>query len=580
MKTDEHSSSNRTPDTLGVNISHKLTPDDIEKIERYRQTKRTSVVTILFTDIEGFTGFTYRVGELISGKLRHIHDEIVITQVKKDEYGEIIKQIGDSFLIIFSDPTLAVKYAMRLQELFRLNSENLTYNDYTLKIRIGLHMGQVSVEDHIVSDVFSTHVNMASRIMSLAKGGQVLVSGFVWENASGWLKDEHEDKVFSIFYGKIKLKGIDKTTDIYEFYTEITDKIGIPKTILRRKQKVRILWACLIAILTIIIVIPIFPLLNKNSKTTIAENDQKKEKVLLADIDSYDSDIESTAGYFEEYPWSNSTLKNQFQSIDPLIIGPINTKYIERLKTRLFLDFDVETEEELKLNYSKKGLTVAKNLYDDKDTIIWTYFGCVMPHLYRCKGNNSYFMMLEINGNQTGDCFKTYILSDLDSVPFLIDNFFNEVIDSRRRIWSVFGEIIKITNNDILLGPIHKGTKPILIPGVVLLPTRTYAPYDNIKDSGVMRRLKDLEKAMEYYGTINTWIKNVDTNNQYYWTYKEYRDLKKGLLAMSAEGGVLFHLYMDLKVVKVNDSTVYGIIQNQKYPWIKLEIGDGVRLRW
>ena len=150
-----------------IDISHKLTADDIDKIEKYRQTRKTSVLTILFTDIVGYTGFTYEAGEAVSAKFRHIHDEIIIKQIKKDGHGEIIKQIGDSFLIVFSDPTIAVKQALKLQELFGLNAENLTYKDYQLKIRMGLHMGQVSVEDHIMPDVFGTHVHKIEWNISL-----------------------------------------------------------------------------------------------------------------------------------------------------------------------------------------------------------------------------------------------------------------------------------------------------------------------------------------------------------------------------------------------------------------------------
>ena len=222
-------------ETSGIDFSQKLTPEDIDLIEAYRRTRNTSVLTILFTDIVGYTDFTYRAGERISAKFRHIHDEIIIKQIQEDGYGEIIKQIGDSFLIVFSDPTLAVKQALKLQNLLKLNSDNLSYEDYVLQIRIGLHMGQVSVEDHIVHDVFGTHVNIAARVMSLAKANQILVSGAVWENAYGWLKDEQEIKIQSIYYGKIKLKGIAKQIDIYEFYDQRLGKKGIPAVLLKIK---------------------------------------------------------------------------------------------------------------------------------------------------------------------------------------------------------------------------------------------------------------------------------------------------------------------------------------------------------
>lgn len=61
-----------------IDFSKKLTNEDISLIEEYRQTRKTSVLTILFTDIVGYTAFTYEAGEVLSAKFRHIHDEIII----------------------------------------------------------------------------------------------------------------------------------------------------------------------------------------------------------------------------------------------------------------------------------------------------------------------------------------------------------------------------------------------------------------------------------------------------------------------------------------------------------------------
>jgi class 3 adenylate cyclase len=431
METDEKSSPNSKSDSPEIDISQKLTLDDIERIEKYRQTRKTSVLAILFTDIVGFTGFTYQAGELISAKFRHIHDEIIISQVKKDGHGEIIKQIGDSFLIIFSDPTLAVKHALKLQELFRLNAENLTHKDYNLKIRIGLHMGQVSVEDHIVSDVFGTHVNIASRIMCLANGGQVLVSGSIWENASGWLKDEKETKFFSVYYGKIKLKGIDKATEIYEFYTEKTGKIGIPKLLLRKKQKGRLINALLIALLALILFTPVYFIFIRKSDINKENVANTREKIFLADIVSYDDDIK----YSTEHHWADkkTLIYGPLESIESSIIKNTDENYQTLLKTSWIVDFDIVNEDELKSEFAENGRMLSRELSQDTNIVYNFYLG-IIPHLYKFKGQNKYWLLIEYTG-YTLKC-ESKVITMIDSVPIIINeltqvsHFFNPIIDT------------------------------------------------------------------------------------------------------------------------------------------------------
>jgi class 3 adenylate cyclase len=351
------------------------------------------VLAILFTDIVGYTSFTYEAGEVISAKFRHIHDEIIIDQIKKDGYGEIIKQIGDSFLIVFSDPTVAVKQALKLQELFRLNAENLAYKDYQLKIRIGIHMGQVSVEDHIMPDVFGTHVNMASRVMSLARPGQVLVTGSVWENASGWLKDEQNVKVLSIYYGIIKLKGIGKATEIYEFYKSETGKIGAPKLLIKFKRKKLLVRVTIMSFLIMTIGFVIFYAFNKKSGQKEETLQNERGLLIIADIDSYEEDIEFSYGFLGS---KNDTIVNNkplIESIQPDQLKKVNETYIELLKSNFIVDFDIMTEDDLKREYAQKGATVPRNLRYDTlisrnnfNPIKYHFIVVIIPHLYKIRG--------------------------------------------------------------------------------------------------------------------------------------------------------------------------------------------------
>jgi class 3 adenylate cyclase len=194
-----------------------LTASDIQVIDQFRRQKSTAVLTILFTDIKGFTQITEEHGEVHSNRLRRQHDELAVPVIERDGGGRVIKHIGDSIMAVFSEPSTAVARALEVHEkLARFNRE---YPDQTkIQVRMGLHTGQVTTEDSVSADVFGRHVNRASRVEALADGGQVLVTYPVYDSAHGWLNDKSETPVAWEKHGRYTLKGIPEPIEIYEAY--------------------------------------------------------------------------------------------------------------------------------------------------------------------------------------------------------------------------------------------------------------------------------------------------------------------------------------------------------------------------
>ena len=81
-------------------------------------------------------------------------------------------------------------------------------------MRIGVHMGQVTLENNLSTDIFGSQVNKASRISSIAKGGQILISKVIRDNVTS----NKNIKIRS--YGKAKLKGLSEKEYIYEPYNQ------------------------------------------------------------------------------------------------------------------------------------------------------------------------------------------------------------------------------------------------------------------------------------------------------------------------------------------------------------------------
>lgn len=136
-----------------------------------RQIKRSrKPVTILFTDVEGSTSYWDRHGD-IKGRLMIDQHNRVVFPVIRNYKGRIIKTIGDAVMASFRDPENAMKAAIAIQQ--GLEQKRKEDRSFRMHVRIGVHTGQAIVER---SDVYGDAVNVAARIESRGKGGDILVS--------------------------------------------------------------------------------------------------------------------------------------------------------------------------------------------------------------------------------------------------------------------------------------------------------------------------------------------------------------------------------------------------------------------
>jgi len=224
--------------------ANSLSYAEVSRIEEFRKSKQTAILAILFSDIVNSTYATEKLGEQAYSKLRHLHDELFRKIMCRDSAGIIIKEIGDSFLCVFAEPSTAVLRAVEFQQAINLNKAHLTTQNYTLTVRIGIHVGQVAVENSLALDIFGRHVNRTARIEAIANGGQILTSLSVWENAVGWIKDSNQDKIGWSSHGKTRLKGVQEKVEIFEFFSKEHPKPSHPAFIRKRKQN-QLLWVLL-----------------------------------------------------------------------------------------------------------------------------------------------------------------------------------------------------------------------------------------------------------------------------------------------------------------------------------------------
>jgi class 3 adenylate cyclase len=158
-----------------------LHDQELRAVDRFCRERETAILAVMFTDLKGSSGLAEKHGEIASQELRHTHDKLLRAIVERDAAGAVLKNIGDSLLCVFSKPTEAVARAVEIQQA--LAAHNASHpQDQPIEVRIGIHMGQVVVEDVVQRDIFGRHVNRAARVESLADGGQILVSHSVYDS--------------------------------------------------------------------------------------------------------------------------------------------------------------------------------------------------------------------------------------------------------------------------------------------------------------------------------------------------------------------------------------------------------------
>lgn len=190
-----------------------LTEQELGTAEEFRRQQQVAVLVVMFSDIEKSTQLLETKGELEYAKIRHRHDETVKTVVERQSAGRCVKHLGDGFMALFVEPSTAVERSLELHEKLA--------EDCGLRIRIGLDMGQISMEKAggITLDAFGRFVNRAARINSAAMGGQTFASYHVWDSAVGWLSP---DLVNWRELGNLSLKGFSQPVPVYEFYRGTT----------------------------------------------------------------------------------------------------------------------------------------------------------------------------------------------------------------------------------------------------------------------------------------------------------------------------------------------------------------------
>ncbi len=174
-----------------------------EEAEAAAETSPVGAVhTILFTDVEGSTALTDRLGDAKARELLREHERTV-REALKAHGGSEVKTMGDGFMASFSSASKALECAIAMQRAFAERNESA---EEPIKVRVGLNAGEPIAED---DDLFGTAVNLAARIAAQAQGGEILASEAVRQIVAG-KKFPFSDR------GETALRGFEDRVHIYQ----------------------------------------------------------------------------------------------------------------------------------------------------------------------------------------------------------------------------------------------------------------------------------------------------------------------------------------------------------------------------
>ena len=137
-------------------------------------------ITILFTDIDGYTSMTERLGDRASQAMLRAHNHTV-RQALAGHGGREVKHTGDGIMAFFSCAARAVECALAIQDAISAYNQRRKDRE-PLRVAVGLNTGSPIRED---GDLYGTAVIIAARAVDFAAGGEVVVTDVVRQLAAG-----------------------------------------------------------------------------------------------------------------------------------------------------------------------------------------------------------------------------------------------------------------------------------------------------------------------------------------------------------------------------------------------------------
>ena len=184
-------------DNKSTNFNSMFSTDSLS----INKSEKNQLACVMFTDVVGSTRLMeqdqQQALEILSQNAAMQNSEVIRAG------GTVVKELGDGILATFSSATDAVSCAERIMQ----KAQKID----CLELRIGIHLGEVIFTE---KDVFGMVVNIASRLQTLAKKGQILVS----ESVANMVR--RSNGICTELMGLRKLKNVKNRMTVYSIVHE------------------------------------------------------------------------------------------------------------------------------------------------------------------------------------------------------------------------------------------------------------------------------------------------------------------------------------------------------------------------
>jgi adenylate cyclase len=201
-------------------VAREVVDEILKDPEHLALTGERRQVTVLFCDIRGFTPLSERLTpEQVVSLLNEFYDLMIDTTFKHD--GTLDKFLGDAVMAIFGAPIphpdhaiRAIRTALAMQAgVTTLAAKRISEGKEPISVGIGVSAGEavagtVGTEDRMEYTVIGASVNLAARLESNSKPGQILISGRTYRMVAGQVEARP--------LGAIRVKGKEQEVEVYE----------------------------------------------------------------------------------------------------------------------------------------------------------------------------------------------------------------------------------------------------------------------------------------------------------------------------------------------------------------------------
>ena len=201
-------------------VAREVVDEILKDPERLVLTGERREVTVLFCDIRGFTPLSERLDpEGVVLLLNEFYNLMIEMTFRND--GTLDKFLGDGVMCIFGAPIAradhamqAVRTALDMQAGIAALSDRFALSGRPpIAVGIGVSAGEVVAgtvgsEDRMEYTAIGDSVNLAARLESIARPGQILISQHTFAMV--------EDRVHAKAMGAVRVKGKEDEVEVYE----------------------------------------------------------------------------------------------------------------------------------------------------------------------------------------------------------------------------------------------------------------------------------------------------------------------------------------------------------------------------